>query len=110
MVENVHIPRGDNVTMFIQSTLFDRKGYREFIENFAHDIIGQSFIWLRIMGLKHAYKIKNNNELIHVLSYVYTSLIRDPLCLLVWVPVQPPLQLPTPETVVLDNPINFSVL
>jgi hypothetical protein len=117
MIEYAHIPKDDNMTMFHYGTLFDRKEYKKFIEDFAHDIVGQPFIWLIISGTKHAYKIKNNNELIHVLAYINNTLIRDPLATTaVKVPVMPPVvpnlqPLQPPQgVVVLETPIKFNVV
>jgi len=91
MIDYAEIVGCDNTVMFEHQTLFDRKYYKNFIEDFPHDITGRSFTWLVIAGLKHVYRITNHNELIHVLAYVYNALIRDPLATIVKVPVMPPI-------------------
>jgi hypothetical protein len=58
--------------------VFDRPQYAHFIQDAGETLGSYGWTWMSVMGYG-VYKIKSNHEILHVLSYIYDALVRDPL-------------------------------
>lgn len=58
--------------------VFDRPQYAHFIQEAGDTLANQPHAWLFV--IRHGvYKVRSNHEIMHVLSYIYGALVRDPL-------------------------------